>query len=72
MNSEVPGSDGCPKCGHDEADVGSISTTGGGLSKLFDIQTNKFRAVSCTNCGYTEFYRADRSRGGDLVDVFLG
>jgi predicted nucleic-acid-binding Zn-ribbon protein len=72
MNSEVPGSDGCPKCGHDEADVGSISTTGGGLSKMFDIQTNKFRAVSCTNCGYTEFYRADRSGGSDLVDVFLG
>jgi predicted nucleic-acid-binding Zn-ribbon protein len=29
---------GCPKCGHAETDVGTISTTGGGLSKMFDIQ----------------------------------
>jgi predicted nucleic-acid-binding Zn-ribbon protein len=72
MNSEVPGSDGCPKCGHDEADVGGVAMTSDGLGKFFDIQSNKFKSVSCTNCGYTEFYRADRSRGSDVVDVFLG
>lgn len=72
MNSEVPGSDGCPKCGHDEADVGGVAMTSDGLGKFLDIQTNKFTAVSCTNCGYTELYRADRSRGDDIVDVFLG
>lgn len=72
MSSEVPDSGGCPKCDHDEVDVGSISTTGSGLSKLFDVQMNNFEVVSCTNCGYTELYRADRSRGGDLADVFLG
>jgi predicted nucleic-acid-binding Zn-ribbon protein len=72
MNSEVPGSDGCPKGGHDEADVGGVAMTSDGLGKFFDIQSNKFKAVSCTNCGYTEFYRADRSRGSDVVDVFLG
>jgi len=72
MNSEAPGSNGCPKCGHDEADVGGVAMTSDGLGKFFDIQTNKFQAVSCTSCGYTEFYRADRSRGSDLVDVFFG
>ena len=63
---------GCPKCGHGDASVGSISTTGSGLSKMFDIQTNKFRTVTCTNCGYTELYRDMGSSGSDLVDVFLG
>jgi predicted nucleic-acid-binding Zn-ribbon protein len=63
---------GCPKCGHGETEVGKISTTGGGLSKMFDIQTNAFRVVSCTNCGYSELYRDTGSRGGDIVDVFLG
>ncbi|MFB6164505.1 MAG: zinc ribbon domain-containing protein [Haloarculaceae archaeon] len=63
---------GCPKCGHTDADVGTISTTGGGLSKMFDIQTNKFQTVTCTNCGYTELYRDVRDRGSDLVDVFFG
>lgn len=64
--------DGCPKCGHTDADVGSISTTGGGLSKMFDIQTNKFQVVSCTNCGYSELYRDVGSSGSDLVDIFFG
>lgn len=63
---------GCPKCGHEETDVGSISTTGGGLSKFFDVQTNKFTVVSCTNCGYSELYRDVGSGASDFVDVFLG
>ena len=63
-------STGCPKCGHDEADVGEIATTGTGFSKLFDIQNNRFAAVSCTNCGYTEFYR--QSDDEIVLDLFLG
>ncbi|MEZ3116888.1 zinc ribbon domain-containing protein [Halobaculum sp. MBLA0147] len=64
--------DGCEKCGHTEAEVGQISTTGGGLSKMFDVQTNSFQVVSCTNCGYSELYRDTGSGASDLVDVFLG
>jgi len=61
---------GCPKCGHKEADVDQVATTGVGLTKLFDLQNRQFYAVSCANCGYTEFYR---SRDGDVVvDLFLG
>ncbi|AWB28145.1 zinc ribbon domain-containing protein [Halococcoides cellulosivorans] len=63
---------GCPKCGHEETDVGEIATTGTGLSKLFDIQTNSFNVVSCTNCGYSELYRDRTSGSSDIVDVFLG
>lgn len=69
----VPDTDhSCPKCGHTEPDVGTISTTGGGLSKLFDVQTNSFEVVSCTNCGYSELHRDTTSAGSDVVDVFLG
>lgn len=63
---------GCPKCGHDETEVGGIATTGSGLSRFFDIQTNKFQVVSCTNCGYSELYRDVSDRSSDIVDVFLG
>jgi predicted nucleic-acid-binding Zn-ribbon protein len=66
------GESGCPKCGHTNVDVGSISTTGSGLSKMFDIQTNKFKVVSCTNCGYSELYRDMGTTGSDLADVFFG
>jgi predicted nucleic-acid-binding Zn-ribbon protein len=71
----VPDTDaerGCPKCGHTDTEVGKISTTGGGLSKMFDIQTNSFKVVSCTNCGYSELYRDVTSGTSDIVDVFLG
>lgn len=61
---------GCPKCGHSGTDVDSISTTGSGLSKMFDIQTRRFTVVSCTNCGYSELYKG-RSKH-DVVDIFLG
>ncbi|GAD51704.1 hypothetical protein MBEHAL_0464 [Halarchaeum acidiphilum MH1-52-1] len=63
---------GCPKCGHEDATTGSISTTGSGLSKMFDVQTNNFETVTCENCGYTELYRDVRNRGSDVVDVFFG
>ena len=69
----VPDSEtGCDKCGLTQTDVGTISTTGGGLSKLFDVQTNSFKVVSCTNCGYSELYRDDTAGTSDIVDVFLG
>src|SRR5699024_8788498 len=32
------GPTGCPKCGHEVAEVDKISTTGTGLSKHFDLQ----------------------------------
>lgn len=66
------GQRGCLKCGHTNTEVGTISTTGGGLSKMFDIQTNSFKVVSCTNCGYSELYRDTTAGSSDIVDIFLG
>ncbi|WP_129115187.1 zinc ribbon domain-containing protein [Halegenticoccus tardaugens] len=66
----VGGDRGCPKCGHDETETDSISTTGSGLSKMFDIQNRSFTVISCTNCGYSELYRGQSS--GNLVDLFFG
>ncbi len=61
---------GCKKCGHTEAEITEIATTGTGLSKLFDIQHNHFKAVSCSNCGYTELYRT--KSGLNVLDFFFG
>lgn len=63
--------DGCLKCGHTDVSVDKIATSGGGLSKMFDIQNRGFQTVTCTNCGYTELYRSDAGTS-NLVDVFLG
>ncbi|WP_158057750.1 zinc ribbon domain-containing protein [Halorussus halophilus] len=73
MSSDHPDdSFGCEKCGHQSASTDEISTTGSGLSKMFDIQTKKFTVVSCDNCGYSELYRDVGNRGSDVVDVFFG
>ncbi|SER25592.1 zinc ribbon domain-containing protein [Natrinema salaciae] len=61
---------GCPKCDHTETEIDEISTTGSGLSKMFDIQNRSFMVVSCRNCGYSELYKGQSS--GDMVDLFLG
>ncbi len=72
--ADLPGAEigesGCPKCGHEEAEVDEIATSGAGLSRLFDIQNRKFRVVTCTNCGFSELYRG---RDQDvIIDLFLG
>lgn len=61
---------GCPKCGHDAAEIDRIATTGAGLTKFFDIQNRRFKAVICKNCGYTEFYAGQD--GDVIIDLFLG
>ena len=66
----------CIKCSHVEARVKRVATTGTGLSKLTDIQHNSFIAVSCENCGYTEFFNPEVLEGkkyfGTIMDVLFG
>jgi hypothetical protein len=61
----------CPKCGTRKADIDEIRTTGAGFTRYFNIQNRKFTAVSCSRCGYTEFYRGPKSGSGSNVLDFL-
>ncbi|HPG39443.1 MAG TPA: zinc ribbon domain-containing protein [bacterium] len=62
----------CPKCKNNQCQVGEIRTTGGFLTKVFDIQNKRFTSVTCTRCSYTEFYKADSSALGSIFDFFAG
>ncbi len=65
----------CPKCNNIGAVVGDMATTGKGLSKMFDIQSNKFTSVTCNKCGFTEFYKDNitgKLSGSDFLDIFFG
>ena len=44
---------GCVKCGHTEVEEGTLSATGSGLSKMFDVQHNNFKTITFKNCFYT-------------------
>jgi len=60
----------CPKCGNKEYETGQFAATGGGLTKIFDIQNKKFTTVTCTNCRYTEIYQATTSTLSNILDLF--
>ena len=62
----------CPKCDNDEFETGQFAATGGGLSKIFDVQNKKFTTVTCSRCKFTEIYKAETSTLGNVFDFFTG
>jgi predicted nucleic-acid-binding Zn-ribbon protein len=60
----------CAKCGSRKYETDNILTTGGFLAKIFDVQSQKFSAVICSRCRYTEIYKADTSMLGNIFDFF--
>lgn len=62
----------CPKCQHVGADAGQSRQSSGALASLFDVEGLRFTTLSCNRCGYTEFYRADKSTLESIFDFGIG
>ncbi|QVK20742.1 zinc ribbon domain-containing protein [Mycoplasmatota bacterium] len=62
----------CPKCNNQGAEVSQFSATGGGFSKIIDLQNKKFTTISCSTCGYTELYKSKTSLSSNILDVIIG
>lgn len=62
----------CPKCGCQDFVSDQFQATGGNFAKLFDVQNKKFITISCSQCGYTELYRADTEAGMNILDFLIG
>ena len=61
----------CPKCKNREFETDQFAATGGGLTKIFDIQNKKFTTVTCMNCRYTEIYKGGKSGTlENILDLF--
>lgn len=60
----------CPKCDNTTCDVGEMRATGGTLSKIFDVQNQKFTSVTCKKCTYTEFFKTKTSAISNIFDFF--
>lgn len=60
----------CPKCSNHTYTTGQMRATGGILSKIFDVQTQKFTSVTCERCTYTEFYKTKTSAISNIFDLF--
>jgi len=62
----------CSKCHHNQYEPGEFRATGGTLSKIFDVQNQKFTTITCQKCFYTDIYKADSSTLGNVLDFFTG
>ena len=47
-----------------------VSMTSGGISKLFNIQNQKFIVITCRKCAFSEFYRTDVKAWENIIDFF--
>lgn len=60
----------CPKCKNRTYNIAEMRATGGILSKIFDVQTQKFTSVTCERCKFTEFYKAPTRALSNIFDFF--
>ena len=58
----------CPKCRHDEFEIGNFSATGKAAHTLFNIQNNQFTTVTCLRCRYTELYKIEPGKIVQMLD----
>ena len=66
----------CCKCKSTGGLTKRFAAPGTGLTRILDIQHNRYVSVSCRNCGYTEIYDPQYLEGkshlGDIMDVLFG
>ncbi|WP_302849927.1 zinc ribbon domain-containing protein [Polaribacter batillariae] len=60
----------CLKCNHKTYKLAEMRATGGILSKIFDIQNQKFTNVACERCTNAEFYKTKTSAIRNVFDFF--
>ncbi len=60
----------CPKCDNRSYEQDEMRATGGALAKIFDVQNKKFTMISCSRCGYTEFFKKGSNALGNIFDFF--
>ncbi len=60
----------CPKCGNRRYEVDEIRTTGSFLTKILNIQNKRFATVTCNKCMYTEIFKVESSKLGNVFDFF--
>jgi predicted nucleic-acid-binding Zn-ribbon protein len=67
----------CAKCHSTGAEVKSLAMSGTGLSRLLDLQHNRYVFASCSNCGFTEVYNLDilaykTDDAMNILDIIFG
>ena len=53
----------CPKCGCSRYDSTSFVNQAGVFNRNYSASTSEFISVICSECGFTELYKADKFNG---------
>lgn len=61
----------CAKCGNLEYEISQMRVATGFWDKIFNIQSLRFKTVSCSNCWYTEIYKDTKKRTAENVLDFF-
>ncbi len=59
----------CPKCGSRSFTTSTMWVSKNILSKIFDIESNRYSAVICSECKYAEFYWLPLKRLGEVLEL---
>ncbi len=62
----------CKNCSHQEFEEHQLRATGGFISSLFDLQTEKYRVICCARCKYSELYQGVTGAGQVALDFIFG
>ncbi|MBD1560072.1 DNA-binding protein, partial [Vibrio sp. S9_S30] len=62
----------CDKCGSDSYEVGELRASGGFLSTILNYNKHRFYFLSCSRCGYTDFYKRGLGTGQKILDLLSG
>ncbi|PTU29164.1 GTP-binding protein [Stenotrophobium rhamnosiphilum] len=62
----------CGKCGHAECELVQLRSSGGFLSAAFNLQNQRFTAVVCVRCKFSELYHGKASVFQQAADFLIG
>ncbi len=62
----------CQVCNHQKFDEKEMRTSGGGFSAIFEVNTEKFRVISCQRCKAIQLFEAKTSHTSVVLDVLFG
>ena len=61
----------CPKCKCNEYEIGEMHVSAHWLQKILDWNWQKYTAVTCERCRYTELFKTESSKLENIFDVII-
>ncbi|KAL9652492.1 hypothetical protein ABK040_000064 [Willaertia magna] len=61
----------CEKCGSQHYRLGEVRSCGSLMAKIFNVQNRRFTTITCTQCGYTQFFESSQSFLSNVLDILI-